>query len=91
MTRMRWRVLLVLALVALWTLVGPIALAFAHCATMAAPCASPCALGAIVVEAPSSGPVSAPPAILEALSGPSLSKLALPGLDPVPRPFRPTA
>lgn len=71
-----------------WTLLGPVALAFAHCSTMAAPCAGPCALSAIVLEAPASGSVADPPAILESLPGPSLLTFALPGLDPVPRPLR---
>jgi hypothetical protein len=88
---MRRKALLVLALVALWTLLGSAALAFAHCATMAAPCAGPCVLTAIVLEVPVSEPVSAPPVIIEAPSGPSLAALALPGPDPVPRPFRPSA
>jgi hypothetical protein len=87
-TRMHVRVLLVLMLVGLWTLLGPVALAFAHCSTMAAPCAGPCALSAIVFEDPVSRPVVAPPAILESLHEPGRLTVALPGPDPVPRPLR---
>jgi hypothetical protein len=89
-TCMRRQVLLALVLVGLATLLGPVALAFAHCSTMAAPCMGPCALSAIVLEVPVPRPLLAPPAILEARSVPNLASAALPGLEPVPRPFHPS-
>ena len=87
MIRMRLRVLLVVVLVGLWALWGSVALAFDHCVAMGALCEAPCG-SATVVEDPSCGTASGPPATFEPLSGPSLSMLAVRGLDPVPRPLR---
>ena len=81
------RILVVVALVAVWAVGGSVALAFAHCANMAAPCVAPCGTAATIEEAPSASILGLPMS-LGPQAGPRLSVLALRGLDPVPRTLR---
>ena len=87
MARMPVRMLVVVALVAIWAVGGSVALAFAHCASMAAPCEAPCGTTA-TLEDPASDLVSTPPVRVEPQSGLRQPTMASRQLDPVPRPFR---
>jgi hypothetical protein len=85
---MRVRLVVVVALLAVWVLWGSVAVAFDHCAMMGALCEAPCGLG--VLGLPSVVP-SLPQLVPTAVPSPldQLAPTATPaGLDPVPRSVR---
>jgi hypothetical protein len=82
---MRLRLVVVVALLAVWVLWGSVAVAFDHCAMMGPLCEAPCGLG--IVALPSVIPSL--PQLLPATVLPPLDQRAPTttpaGLDPVPR------
>jgi hypothetical protein len=83
----RLRLLVVVALLAVWVLWGSVAVAFDHCAMMGALCEAPCGLGilglpSVVPTLPQLVPTSVSPPLDQRV--PTTTPA---GLDPVPRSF----
>ena len=84
---MRLRLVVVVAVLAVWVLWGSVAVAFDHCAMMGALCEAPCGLGilglpTVVPSLPRLVPTSVSPLLDQ-----SVPTAAPAGLDPVPRFF----
>jgi hypothetical protein len=82
---MRLRLVVVVALLAVWVLWGSVAVAFDHCAMMGALCEAPCGLGilglpTVVPSLPKLAPTSVSPPLDQ-----KVPTAAPAGLDPVPR------
>ncbi len=82
---MRLRLVVVVAVLAVWVLWGSVAVAFDHCAMMGALCEAPCGLGilglpTVVPSLPQLVPSSVSP-----LPDHNVPSPVAAGLDPVPR------
>ena len=80
----RQRVITILVL-AIWVLLGPMAMAFTGCATMGAMCEGPCGASACGIAAPtlSIAPVAA--SVLYIAADGQLPANVVPGLEPPPK------
>jgi hypothetical protein len=82
---MRLRLVVVVAVLAVWVLWGSVAVAFDHCAMMGVLCEAPCGLGvlglpAVMPSLPQLVPMSGSPLLDQRVPTATPS-----GLDPVPR------
>jgi hypothetical protein len=88
---MRFRMLVIVALLAVWVLWGSVAVAFDHCAMMGALCEAPCGLGilglpSVIPSLPQLVPTTVSPPLVQ--SAPTATPA---GLDPVPRSLPPSS
>jgi len=85
---MRLRILVVVALLAVWVLWGSVAVAFDHCAAMGPLCDGPCGLG--IPGLPGAMPplLRLEPTIFTPPLEQDLPTASPHGLDPVPRSIR---
>jgi hypothetical protein len=82
---MRLRLVVVVAVLAVWVLWGSVAVAFDHCAMMGALCEAPCGLGILGLPTVVPSLPRLVPTSVSTLLDPSVPSATPAGLDPVPR------
>lgn len=84
---MRSRRAIVLCILAVWVLVGPIAMAFDGCAAMGAMCEGPCGISSCAIFSPTLSIVAAPGPSLDVAVDGHLPASAVAALEPPPKPL----